>query len=313
MAVFDIEQTLNQKTHDADNLQGWINAFILDRRIQQMSPNTLKFYRVELMRFLGFMNASGVDRVQLITPTLLRSYLLHLADSGRNPGGINAGYRAVKTLLIWYENELEPDNWKNPIRKIRNPKIPTQALDPVELDDVNRLLATCEGDSLLDLRDRAIFLFLLDTGLRAFELCALDLDDVDLLQGDVTVRKGKGAKSRLSMMGKRTRKAVRQYTKARTDSCPALWVTDEGERLTYWGVNQLLRRRSVRAGIKKPGLHDFRRAFALNSLRGGMDVFSLQRLLGHSDLSVMRRYLAQNDDDIREAHAKAGPVDNAGL
>ena len=309
MAVIDSVQTLNQKTYDVDNLERWVNAFILDRRIQQLSPNTIKFYRVELMRFLGFTNASGVDRVQLITPDLLRSYLLDLADSGRNPGGINAGYRAVKTFLIWYENELEPDHWKNPIRKIRNPKTPTVALDPVELDDVNRLLVTCEGDSLLDLRDRAIFLFLLDTGLRAFELCALDLDDVDLLQGDVVVRKGKGAKARLCVIGKRTRKAVRQYTKERTDNDPALWVTDKGERLTYWGVNQMLKRRSVRAGIQKPGLHDFRRAFALNSLRAGMDIFSLQKLMGHADLSVMRRYLAQNDDDLREAHAKAGPVD----
>jgi site-specific recombinase XerD len=55
--------------------------------------------------------------------------------------------------------------------------------------------------------------------------------------------------------------------------------------------------------------HAFRRAFALASLRGGMDVYSLQRLMGHADLSVLRRYLAQTEGDLQAAHQKAGPVD----
>jgi site-specific recombinase XerD len=71
------------------------------------------------------------------------------------------------------------------------------------------------------------------------------------------------------------------------------WLTDEGERLTYWGLNEVIRRRAKAAKVQKPGLHDFRRAFALNFLRNGGDIFTLQRLLGHADLQVLRRYLAQ--------------------
>ncbi len=313
MAVINVVQTSTPKTVLSDSLEKWSKAFISDRKTQQFSKHTIKFYNVELKRFQAYCDDQAIYQVEKITSDMLRSYLLYLGETGRNPGGINAGYRAVKTFLIWYENEVEPVNWKNPIRKLRGPKTPTRALEPVGLEDVNRLLETCQGNSLIDLRDRAILLFLLDTGLRAFELCALDLVDVDPIQGDVKVHSGKGSKARLCMIGKRTRKAVRQYARERMDSCQALWVTDNGERLTYWGLNQMIRRRSKRAGIQKPGLHDFRRAFALNSLRAGMDVFSLQKLLGHSDLSVMRRYLAQNDDDIREAHTKASPVDNAGL
>lgn len=309
MAVSNAVQTSIQKTIYSDSLEKWSKAFITDRKTQQFSKHTIKFYCVELKRFLAYCDNQEMYQVERITSDMLRSYLLHLEETGRNPGGINAGYRAVKTFLLWYENEVEPVAWKNPIRKVHGPKTPARAMEPVDLDDVNRLLDTCQGNSLLDLRDRAILLFLLDTGLRAFELCALDLGDVDLIQGDVAVHNGKGSKARLCMIGKRTRKAVRHYARNRNDSSQALWVTGKGERLTYWGLNQMIRRRAKRAGIVKPGLHDFRRAFALNCLREGMDVFSLQKLLGHSDLSVMRRYLAQNDEDLREAHAKASPVD----
>lgn len=141
-------------------------------------------------------------------------------------------------------------------------------------------------------------------------LCALDIDDVDAIQGDVLIRNGKGGKPRMVIIGKRTRKALRFYLRFRIDDNDAMWVTDEGNRLSYFTLNLILKRRSKQANVVKPELHDFRRAFALNCLRAGMDVFSLQRLMGHAGLSVLQRYLAQTDDDIRAAHAKASPVDN---
>ncbi|MGB4594707.1 MAG: tyrosine-type recombinase/integrase, partial [Anaerolineaceae bacterium] len=226
MAMIGLVQTLNPKTIHSDSLEKWVRAFIMDRKTQQFSKHTIKFYNVELRRFLEYCYECEIDCVESITPDILRAYLLHLEDTGRNPGGINAGYRAVKTFLIWYENEVEPINWRNPIRKVKSPKLSIKALAPIELEDVNNLLATCQGSNPLDLRDRAILLFLLDTGLRAFELCALDLTDIDTIQGDVRVHNGKGSKARLCMIGKHTRKVVRQYTRERTDKNPALWVTD---------------------------------------------------------------------------------------
>ena len=84
-----------------------------------------------------------------------------------------------------------------------------------------------------------------------------------------------------------------------------------GERLTCTGLRLLLRRRAVVAGLKEiPSPHDFRRAFALIMLRNGVDVFALQKLMGHSDLQVLRRYLAQTDQDIQTAHMRGSPVDS---
>jgi len=89
----------------------------------------------------------------------------------------------------------------------------------------------------------------------------------------------------------------------------ALWQTDEGARLTYAGLRQIVRRRAVAAKVPVPALHSFRRAFALLCLRNGIDVYSLQRLMGHADLSVLHRYLAQTNSDLADAHRRSGPVD----
>jgi len=309
MAASESQQTLIIKA----NLQRWIKAFIIDRKTMQVSKNTINFYNVEFRRFLAFCEDKNIQRLEEVTAENLREYLIHLQDTGRNPGGVNAGYRALKSLFLWYEEEAEPEGWKNPVKKVKMPRVAVEPLIPVSIEAVHKLIEVCEGDNLLDLRDRALFMFLLDSGLRAFELCALDLEDVDLLGGEALIRKGKGGKPRMVCFGKKSRRALRAYLKKRSDDCEALWVTINETRLTYWGLNQILKRRAKQAGIEKPGLHDFRRAFALNCLRGGMDIYSLQKLMGHADLQVLRRYLAQSDDDIREAYAKASPVDKSGL
>ena len=91
----------------------------------------------------------------------------------------------------------------------------------------------------------------------------------------------------------------------------SLFVSKDEESLTYDGFRQLLERRAKRARLSnKPELHGFRRVFALNMLRSGVDIFVLQRLVGHSDLQVLRRYLAQNDEDSQLAHMRGSPVDN---
>lgn len=104
---------------------------------------------------------------------------------------------------------------------------------------------------------------------------------------------------------------MRSYLKHRTDKSMALWVTVDGERLTYWGLRQIIRRLAVKAKIPVPGLHDFRRAFALNFLRNNPgEIYALQRLMGHADIQVLRRYLAQTDQDISNAHRRGSPVDH---
>ncbi|MEA4811141.1 MAG: tyrosine-type recombinase/integrase [Anaerolineaceae bacterium] len=315
MANFNSVQTIIPESEVKSDLVNWMEGFIMERKSRQTSPNTLKYYGVEFRRFVKFCAENGITSVESLTADNLRRYLVHLEQTGRNTGGIHASYRAIRSFLLWYENEVESDNWRNPIRKVKAPKLNIQPLEPVSYSAVKKMIAACDrsGDNLLAKRDKAMFSFLLDTGARAFEVCAMDVADLNTQTGEVIIRKGKGGKPRIALIGKTTRRLVRAYLRDRREKSAALWASESGERLTYWGLNQMIRRRAAQARIKKPGLHDFRRAFALNCLRNGMDVFTLQRLMGHADLQVLRRYLAQTDDDLRLAHAKASPVDNARL
>jgi site-specific recombinase XerD len=302
------DQWIRQKSAGSDNLNRWIDSFMLDRKSQDLAQGTLHFYTWKLKLFTEYAGAHGITRISQITSSYIRDFMISLSMS-HNPGGVHAAFRCLRAFLYWYEKETDIE-WSNPIRNVKPPKIALAPLEPVEFTTVKKLLKTCNLTEFYGARDYAMFLFLLDTGIRASELTALDIDDVDPILGDVNILHGKGGKPRMVVIGKRTRKAVRSYLKFRNDTEYALWVTNERTRLTYWGLVMILKRRSKLAKVEQPSLHSFRRAFALACLRSGMDILSISKLLGHSNLSVVQRYLAQTGEDLRLAHIRAGPVDN---
>jgi integrase/recombinase XerD len=87
-------------------------------------------------------------------------------------------------------------------------------------------------------------------------------------------------------------------------------MTVSGERLALTGLRQILRRRARAAGVERPSIHSFRRGFATLMLKNGCDIESLRKMLGHSSLEVTMRYLRMETEDLKQAHAKSGPVDN---
>jgi len=306
------DMTLRDPSAKVSGLVRQIECFLEERRARQLSSRSLDWYDEKLQAYLRFAIGSGCGDLLDASPGSVRSYLLHL-QSNHNAGGVHGHYRALRALLNWYEQEYEPAGWKNPMRKVRAPKVPSAILEPVPLSDIQRMLSNCCGTSLTALRDRALLLFLLDTGTRAQECLDMSLGDVSLETGACQVLHGKGGKARVVFLCGRTRDELRTYLDARkaTDPLQPLWTTVSGTRLRYAGLREIVRRRARQAGVPAPSLHSFRRAFALNCLRQGMDVYSLQRLMGHSDLTILRRYLAQTPEDLRRAHEMYGPVAGA--
>jgi len=285
-----------------------VASFLADRQARGLSPHTVDFYAAELHYLQAYLEKRGISSVQDTSPDLLRRYLLDIGRH-RNPGGVHVAYRAMRAFE-WYMVEYEPTDWSNPIVKVAAPRVLFQALEPVSLSDLRAMLGTCKRHAFTGDRDRALLLALLDTGCRASEFVALNVLDVNMTIGAVIIRSGKGGKFRTAFVGASTRREVLRYLRHRTEETGPLWVTPEGARITYWGLRSIVRRRARCAGVDAPSLHSFRRGFAITSLRNGVDVFSLQRLMGHSDLSILRRYLTQTDADLEQAHRRAGPVDN---
>jgi site-specific recombinase XerD len=292
-----------------DGLETWVTAFLRDCKTRGLSAFTVEFYRAQLHTFTTYCKAQSVTEVLHLTPDMLRGFMLDLETKGRNAGGRHAAFRAVRVFLRWYETETEPEDWANPIHKVKPPKVAHEPIKGVPTVDIKAMLETC-GGNFTGIRDKAILLCLLDSGARAREFLALNISDVDFVSGSVDIRKGKGGKSRTVFVGKKSRKALRAYIRVRGDNDPALWVTkDNGTRLAVPSLRQLLTRRADLAGVPVPSPHDFRRAFALALLRAHVDVYSIQKLMGHTTLDVLKRYLAQNDEDTRNAHERGSPVD----
>jgi site-specific recombinase XerD len=309
MATTTKNQWLNLNKTQDDNLLIWLEAFLNDRKAQGFSAGTMHFYNTKLIMFAKFCESKLITNITQITTSDLREYMLLLEEQGHNQGGRYGCYRTVKTFLYWWEQEVEPVGWSNPIRKVKPPKLLIEPLEPANLDDIKAMIATCDK-TFNGLRDRAIMLALLDSGARAKEFLSIKLKDNNQFSGETLIQKGKGGKARTLFFGKITRRSVRAYLNSRQDNSDSLWVTLSGEDLNYFGLREIIRRRAKKANIKRPSIHSFRRAFAINMLRAGVDVFSLQKLMGHADLQVLRRYLAQTTDDIAQAHRIGSPVDN---
>jgi len=293
----------------SNDILEWGELFYRAKLTEGLSKYTLVFYRQQLTHFFRFCEWQQLTRIDQVGPAQLREFLAWHAETGHNAGGQHAAYRVVKLFLRWYENEAEPDNWRNPIHKVKAPKVGIEPLSPVTDAEVASMLDTCMENGFYSIRDRAVLLLLLDTGARAREVTRLDTEDINPVTGAVLIRQGKGSKPRTVFLGKTARRAMRFYLKTRTDRDPALFVTDEGERLTYNGLRGIIQRRANLAGIEPPTLHSFRRAWALSMLRARTDVFTLQKLGGWKSLSIMRRYLDQDDTDGRRAYEAGSPAD----
>jgi integrase/recombinase XerD len=299
------------KTQTQFVIQGTVRhflaGFIVERRSRGLARRTVTYYESELRLFCEFLDGQGVEMLEDVTTEVVRQYLLVLGNT-RNPGGIHAAFRAIRAFFLWYEDEFEPENWKNPVRKVRGPKVPKNPLEGVHVDTIRAMIEHCGTETAR--RDRLILRVLYDTGVRANELLALNVEDIDLVTGSVKVRMGKGKKDRTVFLGAKSRKELRAFLKERQEPFGALFTTDDGEdRLQYGGLVRMIQRRAKDAKVPAPGVHDFRRAFAVTMLRNGCDLARLAELMGHSSLEVLRRYLHLVTEDLREIHALAGPGD----
>jgi site-specific recombinase XerD len=281
-------------------------GFLLDCQSRNLSSGSLRFYRQKLEPLLTFLLALGITDAAQVEPSHLRQWLLHLQDSGHNPGGQHGHFRAARAFFAWLEREGELD--ASPVRRIKAPRVPEELLEPASLESVRAMLQVCDRKTATGARDYSVLLALADTGARAGEVCATNLGDVDLTTGSILIRRSKSRRPRVVFLGVRSLKALLSYLRFRgvQDDAP-LWTAREGGRLSYTGLRDIVRRRAKQVGVEAPTLHSFRRLFALTMLQSGGDLLSVARMLGHGSLGVTQRYIRQTTADLGAVHAANAP------
>ena len=279
---------------------------MLDLQARRCTAKTIEHYAYCLRSFVDWLQAAQqLNHLHEVTPNHIRAYLADLQARKLSGYTVLGAYRDIRAWC----NFCVAEGWleTSPAARVRTPKIDKPLLPAFAPDEVRGLLGACATH-----RERALVLFLVDTGCRAQEVVNLTGADLSLNSGAVQIQEGKGRKGRTVYLGVQTRKALLRYLAEMGKPSPSerVWQSEKtGKALTTSGLRQILRRLGERANIAHCHPHTFRRTFALWNLRAGMSVYALQRLMGHESLEVLRRYLALAEHDLEAAHAQAGTVD----
>lgn len=296
------------------------------------NPQTRRFYECKIHVFIRWLAEQGIESLEEITPSVIRAFFVYLEED-HSQGGRRAYSRGIKHFLRWTRAEFDIEDWK-PLKNVTPPKKTYQPLPTTDTETVRRLIATCrngQGWDFTNARDEAIFRFLADSGCRAGEFLALNLGDIDLVQGSIELRAEttKTKQARITHVGNKTLLAVRRYLKARRDHdftnmaarygvLPKadlreeypLWLTVTGIRMSYQSLRKMLEHRLERAGVEeRVTLHSFRKYCATSMLKSGASLETIRRILGHNSLAVTQRYLRLSNDDIAESHKTHSPGD----
>ncbi|KEF34854.1 integrase [Deinococcus sp. RL] len=282
-------------------------------RIKRRSKTTLHFYR-STHRALGRFAAAGGSLPSSpagVNVMHLRAFITWLEEQGLAPGGLHAHVRSLKAFFGWARREeLLP---VDPSARLERPTLPGRRLPTMDPERVGKLLRAAKTTDQ-PLRDAAIVLTFFDTGIRLEELMTLRREDVRPERGVLRVI-GKGDKERTVPIGTRALTAINAYQlrerKARHPGVAELFLSRSGLPMTRSGVSLLMSRLSAEAGFERAQTspHTFRRGFAVEFLRNGGDVFTLQQILGHSSLEMTRRYVTFLDEDLKAAHLRFSPGD----
>ena len=300
-----------------------VQGFLMWRAVAG-SAHTARDYANTLRQFEAFVEDD--PEVAAVDADQVRRFLYWLrVERELAPKTVKNAHTGLSAFWSWLEDAY---GLPHVIRgAVRSPKAGTREVVPLSKTDVRLILAAVEKTATwrsekrqpaqmtrgTRYRDRAIVLFLLDTGVRAQELCSLVVGDVDMKSGAVQVRRGKGDKGRTVYLGTTARAALWSYLSRRGDVQPddALFETTRHQPLDRSALRKLLLNAGQRAEIAETvNPHRFRHTFAVNYLRNGGDVYTLQRLLGHATMEMVKRYLSLAQTDIADAHKRASPVDN---
>jgi integrase/recombinase XerC len=280
---------------------------------RQMSPHTLRNYRLDLTQFLEFCAEHRQDlSLEQVTYQDLRAFLAMVLKKNRK----TTVARKLSSLRTFFKylQRLGVTS-RNPAKLAPSPKLEKPLPHFLSVDEAFHLLAEPKGDDFGNSRDKAILEVFYGGGPRLSELAGLNLKDVDLSPGVLRVW-GKGSKERLAFLGEPAQKAVASYLSMRqgflarqgTGDETALFINSRGRRLSTRGVARVVAK-WVRLSGLAPGLtpHGLRHSFATHLLEGQADLRAVQELLGHASISTTGRYTHLNLDYLMEEYDKAHP------
>ena len=292
---YDVEKRKTDVVvRDVDINERLLKRYVACMRIDNKSEGTIKQYIRTLIGLADVIQKPYTE----ITAYDIRYFLGAIKEKGSKSQYVENQRSNISAFYSWmYAEEIIE---KNPCIRIKPFKVEKVVRYPYSAVEIDKLRTACTKPI-----DRAVIEVLLSSGIRREELCNLDRSDVDFANKKITVRCGKGGKDRTTYMSDLAADHLKKYLDTRKDDKEILFMSAaSGNRYTTGGILLMCNRIGKNAGVKNCHPHRFRRTFATELYRRGMDINSISILMGHSNIATTQRYIYTYDAQLSSDYQK---------
>jgi integrase/recombinase XerC len=276
---------------------------------KRASEHTVKSYQRDIKHLTNYCTDKFILYWTGLTQSDLRAHIASRHRLGISSTSLQRELSAIRSFYNFLLKKRLADT--NPAQHVKAPKQARKLPKTLDVDQINGLLEA-GTNSVLEIRDLAMFELFYSSGLRLSELAALNLTDVDLPDNSLIVRTGKGGKSRLLPIGSKAVTAINNWLQQRLKNVAAsesaLFVSNRGTRLSQRSIELRLEQWCKKKGIAEHiHPHMLRHSFASHLLESSQDLRAVQELLGHSNISTTQIYTHLNFQHLADVYDKAHP------
>lgn len=276
---------------------------------KRASEHTVKSYQRDIKHLTNYCTDKFIYYWTGLTQSDLRAHIASRHRLGISSTSLQRELSAIRSFYNFLLKKRLADI--NPAQHVKAPKQARKLPKTLDVDQINGLLEA-GTNSVLEIRDLAMFELFYSSGLRLSELAALNLTDVDLPDNSLIVRTGKGGKSRLLPIGSKAVTAINNWLQQRLKNAaasePALFVSNRGTRLSQRSIELRLEQWCKKKGIAEHiHPHMLRHSFASHLLESSQDLRAVQELLGHSNISTTQIYTHLDFQHLADVYDMAHP------
>lgn len=294
-------------------MDSMVSEYISHLRIERgCAERTIEAYAHDMRDFEAYLESVGEGDLAGVTRDRISAYEAYMVSKGLAPASVKRHISVIKGFYRFLVREGYTQ--RNPADTIPLPKSPEALPDVLSVEQVDRMLSEPFPATPAGLRNKALLEVLYGCGLRASEICGLDVSDVALGEGYLFVR-GKGGKERIAPIAGMAASALGEYLSdgrpelrdPRGAASSAVFLNARGGRLSRQSVHSIVARAGLTIGVENLHPHTLRHSFATHMLEGGADLRVIQEILGHSDISTTQIYTHVSRVHIKEEYRSAHP------
>jgi len=293
-----------------------IEEYLFYCEAKGFTQKTMINKRQELKQIYEFLTVKrGITELESVSYFDLKAYVLFKQRSGLKPQSVVSMFKMVAAFFNWcYREEYIKDKITE---RVVIPKVPKTILEGFTVEEVGKMIDSFTYQSYTEVRNKCIIAILSDCGLRAMELRTLKTKNV---KDNTILVNGKGNKERFVYISPALKRILikyermkKQYFKDKIIKSDTYILTYKGDKLSHVALDNVIKEAGKRANIKgkRVSPHTFRHFYAVQCLTNGVDVYSLARLLGHSDISITQRYLqSMTNEQLSQKAINSSPLMN---